>query len=103
MAAEIEVKRSYARIFIEADALKALWQILRGSCGAAFEADGFEVLRYGVSFLGKGCRAVLGGDVAPGLIQYAAASAPRRELERARDDASRTLSDLESLRKRLFP
>ncbi|MDR1540770.1 MAG: hypothetical protein LBU32_22750 [Clostridiales bacterium] len=90
MAAEIEVKRSYARIFMESDALKALWQILRGSCGAAYEAG---AARPDGAF----------SDEDMAALKSKLASAPRRELERARDDASRTPSDLESLRKRLFP
>ncbi|MDR1540218.1 MAG: ATP-binding protein [Clostridiales bacterium] len=70
-AAEIEVKKSYEKIFMLSDALKGCWQILRKSYGKAYENKGFKVLRYSISFFGKSCRVVLENGIKAESIQSA--------------------------------
>jgi hypothetical protein len=67
-AAILELKKSYAQIYLAADALKGIMQIRDRLYGKDLEIKGFNVIHYGISFFKKECKAILESEITKELI-----------------------------------
>ncbi|MDR1642295.1 MAG: ATP-binding protein [Clostridiales bacterium] len=70
-AAIIELKKSYADLYMLSDALGGIMQIRDRFCGQDFNQRGFNVIHYGMSFCKKQCFAILESNIDQAMIESA--------------------------------
>jgi hypothetical protein len=70
-AAILELKKSYAELYMLADALRGIMQIRDRFYGRYLEVRGFDVIHYGMSFCKKQCFAVLESFIDQEMIESA--------------------------------